>query len=157
MAQIKMVFLMHDLDQFNGSTTDRVHEVMGGGSGFEYPANSREQPMEEGKTNRHTGRTKAELCDNMRPGSTDAKAAFGTKVHANVDAAKTAMGFGDIDTSSASSATWALNDDKTELSLTCDFSSVSEAESWHTELDKKDPWATAGVVWEDRSKSVWTK
>ena len=152
MAQIKFVFLMHDLDQFNGSATDTVHEVMGGGAGFEYPT-------DDGYTNniRYTGRTKAELCDNMRPGSTIAKAAFGTKVHANVDAAKTAMGLDDIDTSDASSATWALNDDKTELSLTCDFSSVSVAESWHTEIDKRDPWATAGVVWEDRSKSVWTK
>ena len=156
MAQIKFVFLMHDVDQFNGSATDKIHESMGGGSGFEYPTDDGVQGM-GGKTTRHTGRTKAELCNNIGAGSTVAKAAFGTKVHANVDAAKTAMGLGDIDTSDASSATWALNDDKTELSLTCDFDSVSVAESWHTELDKRDPWATEGVVWEDRSKSVWTK
>ena len=37
MAQIKVVFLMHDVDQFNGSATDRVHESMGAGAGFEYP------------------------------------------------------------------------------------------------------------------------
>ena len=119
MAQIKFVFLMHDVDQFNGSATDKVHESMGGGSGFEYPTDDGVQGM-GGKTTRHTGRTKAELCNNMGAGST-------------------------------------LNDDKTELSLTCDFDSVSVAESWHTELDKRDPWATEGVVWEDRSKSVWTK
>ena len=38
------------------------------------------------------GGTKIELCNRLIPGSTNAKAAFGTKVHSNTDAAKTAMG-----------------------------------------------------------------
>ena len=156
MAQIKVVFLMHDVDQFNGSATDRVHESMGAGAGFEYPTD--DGVKETGvTTNRHSGRTKAELCANMTPGSTDAKAAFGTKVHANADAAKSAMGLTDMDVSDASSATWALNDDKTELSLTCDFSSTADADKFQTKLESRDPYSTAGLVWQDQSKAVWNK
>ena len=156
MAQIKIVFLMHDVDQFNGSTTDRAHESVGGGSGFEYPTTDDAQSM-GGKTTRHSGRTKAELCTNLTPGSTLAKAAFGTKVHANVDAAKTAMGVANMDVSDASDATWALNGDKTELSLTCTFANNTAAESFQTKLEARDPWATEGLVWQDLSKGVWTK
>ena len=156
MAQIKVVFLMHDVDQFNGSATDRVHESMGSGSGFEYPTD--DGVKESGTTtNRHSGRTKAELCANMGPGSTDAKAAFGTKAHDNVDAAKTAMGLTNMDVSDASSASWALNDDKTQLSLTCDFSSTADADKFQTKLEARDPWATAHLVWQDLSKGVWNK
>ena len=93
----------------------------------------------------------------MTPGSTDAKAAFGTKVHANADAAKSAMGLTDMDVSDASSATWALNDDKTELSLTCDFSSTADADKFQTKLASRDPYSTAGLVWQDQSKAVWNK
>ena len=62
MAQIKVVFLMHDVDQFNGAVADRVYGVEQ--AGFQYP---------EGSNAISGGRTKQELCDNLRPGSDNAK------------------------------------------------------------------------------------
>ena len=154
MAQIKLVFLMHDVDNFNGEATDNVYGVVQ--DGFMYRTSGTAN-QGDGNGTAITGKTKAELGENLTPGSTLAKAAFDTKVHSNVDAAKTAMGVANMDVSDASDATWALNDDKTELSLTCDFANNADADSFQTKLQARDPWATVGLVWQDTSKSVWNR
>lgn len=154
MAQIKVVFLMHDVDSFNGEATDNYDEKTEPGFMFRLTGTPNQG---DGNGSAAVAGTKVELCNRLRPGSANAKAAFGTKAHANVDAAKSAMGLADMDVSDASSATWALNDDKTELSLTCDFSSNADADSFQAKLEAKDPWATEGLVWQDLSKGVWTK
>ena len=144
MAKIKVVFLMHDVDGFNGAVTDRVD-----GSdqdGFQYPAG--DDPISDGKT-------KEELCANLVVGSTNAKAAFDTKVHANADAAKSAMGVANVDVSDASSSAWALSGDGTELSVTSEYNSKADADSFQTKFTSRDQWATQGLVWQDKSKGVW--
>ncbi len=146
MAQIKVVFLMHDVDQFNGAVADKVYNVAQ--AGFQYP---------EGNSAISVGKTKQELCDNLRPGSDNAKACFGTKVHANADAAKSAMGINDMDVSDASSHSWELSGDGKELSLTCNFDTNADADSFQTKLETRDPYATQGLVWQDHSKAVWNR
>ena len=146
MAQIKVVFLMHDVDNFNGSD--------GPASDFMY-ATAENGTFEEGTA--IYGKTKTELCANLGPGSDNAKAAFDTKVHADADAAKTAMGVNNMDLSDASGTAWALSADGKELSLTVDFADNTDAVNFQKHLVERDPWATAGLVWQDHSKSVWTK
>ncbi len=154
MAQIKVVFLMHDVDSFNGEVTDQYDEKTADGFMFRLTGTPNQA---DGNGSAVAGGTKIELCNRLIPGSTNAKAAFGTKVHSNADAAKTAMGVANIDVSDASDATWALNADKTELSLTCNFATNADADSFQTKLEARDPFYTEGLVWQDTSKGVWNR
>ena len=154
MAQIKIVFLMHDVDNFNGEETDNYDEKTA--DGFMYRLTGTPN-QGDGNGTAAVAETKEILCDRLIPGSDNAKAAFDTKVHADVDAAKSAMGVANVDVSDASSSAWALSGDGTELSLTCDFSSNADADSFQTKFVARDPWATQGLVWQDKSKGVWNR
>ena len=160
MAQVKIVWLMHVVDNYNGETTD---------SGYLWPTDGTSENAEtsrglSGKGGESSAGSKAVIADSLAdlgarliPGSTHAKAAFDTKSHANADAAKTAMGVANVDVSDASSSTWALSGDGTELSLTANFDSNADADSFQTKIADRDPWATAGLVWQDLSKGVWNR
>jgi hypothetical protein len=141
MATNKIVFLQHDLTRANFSGT-----------------------YNDDESYTYNGTTYNNIVDFFTantPGSATAKSAFPvTRVHNDVNSAKTAMGVDNIDSyTEADSITWTLNDAKTELTMTAQFThpttSVADCISFQSKIESRNPWALQGV-YQDFDKSEYT-
>ena len=143
MSTNKIVFLQHDLTGFTGSGPNDF--------GFYWYGD-----FETAKTANKRAKTFEDLVLQLVPGSDEAKLAFPIKVQTTVDSAKTSMGVGDIDSyTEADSISWTLSEDKTELTMTAEFSDISNMESFQNKIENRNPWASIDV-YQDFSKGEYT-
>lgn len=146
----KIVFLQHDKNSFTG-TTDADGNYVYGDSSTRALDNNGNFVYGQKITS-----TLDDMVGSLETGSATAKLAFPTtKVQTDLNSAKISMGVSDIDSyTEADSITWTLNDDKTELTMTAQFSQIDNLKTFQTKIESRDPWATVDV-YQDKSKGEY--